>query len=232
MTTLGLHLGCGGCRHPSRCLAARMPGRSSCQQNWAGGESGYVRHQPMQLGDALLTKVLRFLCLSRWGKLRKRNRSEYFILLAYSHQHYRPGGDIWFLLRDGEGLQSFAGAQRFQVSMATFARWKEIRCEGKVWLKIDPNAIMTELNQELHDHHHDSWPWHSSHSTCFSCTCCHSRLCSLSLLVSVSWKSNIKTFKLSIECELQNGKTVTAACYVKEHAINEAESLSSLLMSP
>lgn len=232
MTTLGLHLGCGGCRHPSRCLAARTPGRSSCHQSWAGGESGYVRHQPMQLGDALLTKVLRFLCLSRWGKLRKRNRSEYFILLAYSHQHYRPGGDIWFLLRDGEGWQSFAAAQRFQVSMATFARWKEIRCEGKVWLKIDPNVIMTELNQELHDHHHDSWPL-----AIITLHMLLMHMLSLTLMLIISAciniiKNNIKTFKLSIECELQNGKTVTAACYVKEHAINEAESLSSLSMSP
>ena len=230
MTTLGLHLGCGGCRHPSRCLAARTPGRSSCHQNWAGGESGYVRHQPMQLGDALLTKVLRFLCLSRWGKLRKRNRSEYFILLAYSHQHYRPGGDIWFLLRDGEGWQSFAAAQRFQVSMATFARWKEIRCEGKVWRLTlmwswrswTRNCMITTMTHD-HGNHHTT---HASHAHAVTHAYAHY------LRLYQYHKNNIKTFKLSIECELQNGKTVTAACYVKEHAINEAESLSSLSMSP
>lgn len=175
-----------------------MPCRKNARQIQLSAELSWWRKWVCQAStDAVGWCAVRFESVdSRWGKLRKRNRSEDFILLAYSHQRYRPGGDIWFFLRDGEGWQLFAVAQRFQVSMATFARWKEIRCEGKVWLKIDPNVIMTELNQELHDHHHDSWPWQSSHYTCFSCTCCHSRLCSLSLLVSISWKSNIKTFKL------------------------------------
>ena len=65
-----------------------------------------------------------------------------------------------------QGWQSFAAAQRFQVTTATFARWKEIRCEEKVWQKIDPNVIMTEMighDQELHDHHHDHDHDHGNH---------------------------------------------------------------------
>ncbi len=74
----------------------------------------------------------------------------------------------WGMVRVGnfQGWQSFAAAQRFQVTTATFARWKEIRCEEKVWQKIDPNVIMTEMighDQELHDHHHDHDHDHGNH---------------------------------------------------------------------